>query len=131
MGATNSSERNPTEEDMPQFLVAIHHPDNYNASLEDEAMHRDINLLNAAMTAAGARLFAGGLQPAAKARSLRAQPDGRMLITDGPYLEAKEHVGGFWLLECADLDEALEWGGKAVVACRAPVEVREFLQAPE
>lgn len=116
---------------MPQFLVAIHHPDNYNASLEDEAMHRDINLLNAAMTAAGARLFAGGLQPAAKARSLRAQPDGRMLITDGPYLEAKEHVGGFWLLECADLDEALEWGGKAVVACRAPVEVREFLQAPE
>lgn len=116
---------------MPQFLVAIHHPDNYKASLEDEAMHRDIDLLNEEMETAGVRLFAGGLQPSRKAKSLRAQPDGEMLITDGPYLEAKEHVGGFWLLECADLDEAIEWGSKAVVACRAPVEVREFLQMPE
>jgi hypothetical protein len=49
-----------------------------------------------------------------------------VLITDGPYLEAKEHIGGFWILEAADLDEALAWGRKAVVACRAPVEVREF-----
>jgi hypothetical protein len=54
-----------------------------------------------------------------------------MLLTDGPYLEAKEHVGGFWLLEAANLDEALKWGRKAVIACRAPVEVREFLQMPE
>jgi hypothetical protein len=58
--------------------------------------------------------------------TLRAQPDGRVLITDGPYLETKEHVGGFWVLEAADLDEALAWGRKAAVACRAPVEVRPF-----
>jgi hypothetical protein len=45
-------------------------------------------------------------------------------ITDGPYLETKEHVGGFWVLKAADLDEALAWGRKAAVACRAPVEVR-------
>ena len=57
---------------------------------------------------------------------MRAQPDGKVLITDGPYLETKEHVGGFWLLEAANLDEALAWGRKAVVACRAPVEVRQF-----
>ena len=50
----------------------------------------------------------------------------QVLITDGPYLEAKEHIGGFWVLEAADLDEALEWGRKAAVACRAPVEVRPF-----
>jgi hypothetical protein len=53
-------------------------------------------------------------------------PDTNMFITDGPYLETKEHIGGFWILECADMDEALAWGRKAVVACRAPVEVRPF-----
>jgi len=48
------------------------------------------------------------------------------VITDWPYLETKEHIGGFWVLEAVDLDEALEWGRKAAVACRAPVEVRPF-----
>ena len=116
---------------MPQFLVAIHHPDNYNPSLEDASMMRDIHLLNQEMQAAGVRVFAGGLQSAAKAKSLCAQPNAAVLITDGPYLEAKEHVGGFWLLECPNLDDALNWGRKAVLACRAPVEVREFLQMPK
>ena len=74
--------------------------------------------------ASGRRL--GGLSPASSAKSLRAQPDGKVLIIDGPYLETKEHIGGFWVLEAADLDEALAWGRKAVVACRAPVEVRPF-----
>jgi hypothetical protein len=112
---------------VAQYLVATHHPDNYDPSLEDAAMERDIDLLNEEMEAAGVRVFAGGLQSASKAKSLRAQPNGEMLITDGPYLEAKGHVGGFWLLEAADLDEALAWGRKAAVACRAPVEVRQFL----
>jgi hypothetical protein len=111
---------------MPQYLVAIHRSDNYDPSLEDEAMDRDIDALNDEMVAAGARIFVGGLQPASRAKSLRAKPDGKVIITDGPYLETKEHVGGFWVLEAADLDEALEWGRKAVVACRAPVEVRPF-----
>jgi hypothetical protein len=112
---------------MPQYLVAIHHPDGYDGSLEGEAMMRDIDVLNEEMVAAGARIFAGGLSPASSARSLRAQPGGKVLITDGPYLETKEHVGGFWLLKCANMDEALAWGRKAVVACRASVEVRAFL----
>jgi hypothetical protein len=72
----------------------------------------------------------GGLHPAKSAKSLRAQPGGKVLITHGPYLETKEHVGGFWVLEAADLDEALAWGRKAAVACRAPVEVRQF-HSPE
>ena len=113
---------------MTQYLVAIHHPDGYDGSLEGEAMVRDIHALNEEMDAAGVRIFAGGLSAASSAKSLRAQPDGKVLVSDGPYLEAKEHVGGFWLLEAADMDEALAWGRKAAVACRAPVEVRAFLR---
>lgn len=116
---------------MTQYLVAIHHPDGYDGSTEGEAMVRDIDVLNEEMEAAGARFFAGGLSAPSSAKSLRRQPEGEVVITDGPYLEAKEHVGGFWILEAADLDEALEWGRKAVIACRAPVEVRQFLQMPE
>jgi hypothetical protein len=115
---------------MAQYLVAIHHPDDYDPSVEDEAMSRDIHALNREMVAAGVRVFVGGLSPARSARSLRAQPGGKVLITDGPYLETKEHIGGFWVLEAADLDEALAWGRKAAVACRAPVEVRAILQKP-
>jgi len=111
---------------MTQYLVAIHHPDDYDPSLETEAMSRDIDALNDEMMAAGVRIFVGGLSAASSARSLRAQPDCKVLITDGPYLETKEHIGGFWVLEAADLDEALAWGRKAAVACRAPVEVRPF-----
>jgi hypothetical protein len=116
---------------MPQYLVAIHHPDNYDGSAEDEAMHRDIGALNVEMVAAGVRIFVGGLTPASRAKSLRAQPDGKVLVTDGPYLETKEHIGGFWVLEAAGLDEALAWGRKAAVACRVPVEVRPFLERPK
>lgn len=113
---------------MPQYLVAIQHPENYDASLEGEAMIREIGALNEEMNAAGARLFAGGLESASRAKSLRKQSDGNVSITDGPYLEAKEHIGGFWILQCAGMDEALAWGRKAVVACRVPVEVRAFLK---
>ncbi len=111
---------------MTRYLVAIHHPDDYDPSLADEAMDREIDVLNDEMKAAGVRIFVGGLRPASSAKSLRAQPDGKVLITDGPYLETKEHVGGFWVLKAIDLDEALAWGRKAAVACRAPVEVRPF-----
>jgi hypothetical protein len=113
---------------MPQYLVAIQHPENYDPSLEGEAMIRDISALNEEMEAAGARFFAGGLESASRAKALRKQPGGNVAITDGPYLEAKEYIGGFWILECADMDEALAWGRKAVVACRVPVEVRAFLR---
>ena len=60
------------------------------------------------------------------AKSLRAKSNGEVLVTDGPYLETKEHVGGFWVLKAANLEEAFAWGRKAAVACRAPVEVRPF-----
>ena len=116
---------------MTQYLVAIYRPGNYDGSAEDEAMHRDIDVLNEEMIAAGVRVFAGGLQPEKTARSLRLQPTGQVLITDGPYADTKEHIGGFWILEAADLDQAVTWGRKAAVACRASVEVRPFFSPTE
>lgn len=111
---------------MAQYLVAIHHPDDYDPSREDAAMTEEIHALNREMIAAGVRTFVGGLRAASNAKSLRTQTGGKVLVTDGPYLETKEHMGGFWVLEAANMDEALEWGRKAAIACRAPVEVRPF-----
>lgn len=111
---------------MAHYLVTIYHPDDYDSSAESEAMTREIDALNAEMVAAGIRVFVGGLHAANTAKSLRAQPDGKVLVTDGSYLKTREHVGGLWVLEAANLDEALAWGRKATVACRVPVEVRAF-----
>lgn len=111
---------------MTQYLVAIHHPDDFEPYSESDATRADITALNKEMVAAGVRVFVGGLQPASKARSWRRTADGKIIMSDGPYIEAKEHIGGFWVLEAKNLDEALAWGRKAAVACRAPVEVRAF-----
>lgn len=111
---------------MTQYLVAIHHPDDFDPSTEDEATHRDIDVLNDEMVAAGIRVFVGGLRPPGSAVSVRRKPDSQVVITDGPYMETKEHIGGFWVLEVATMAEATEWGRKAAIACRAPVEVRAF-----
>lgn len=89
-------------------------------------MRSDIDRLNDDMVAAGVRVLVGGLYPAGEAWSLVGQPNGDVLVTGGPYLKTNEHVGGFWVLDVADLDEALAWGRKSALACRAPVEVREF-----
>ena len=111
---------------MPKYLVAIHHPDDFQSSSEDQDRIDAISQLNKEMVAADVRYVVGGLGPLNTAKSLTAQANGEILITDGPYLETKEHVGGFWILDVADLDEALMWGQKAVVACGTPVEVRPF-----
>lgn len=112
---------------MPQFLITIHHPDDYDPTLtEDDTMHGEIDALNDAMVAAGIRVFVGGLQPARRARSIRVDAHGQTTMSSGPYLPTREHVGGFWVIESADEDEALAWGARAALACRAPVEVRAF-----
>jgi hypothetical protein len=108
-------------------MVAIHHRDDYDPAVaEDAAMTRDIDSLNEDMEAAGVRIFVGGLRSAREARSLTLQNNGEVLVSEGPYLPTDEHVGGFWALETESLDEALEWGRRAAIACRAPVEVRVF-----
>jgi hypothetical protein len=111
---------------MPQYLLTNYLPDNFDPSAVDEATINAINALNEELIAAGARLMAAGLAPASQAKSLRTQPNGELLITDGPYLEAKEHVGGFWILEAADMDEALAWARKAAIANPVSGEVREI-----
>ena len=115
---------------MPQYLIAGYLPENFDPSAQDETMVEAIYALNREMIAAGVRRFAGGLGPA---RTLRAQPDGSVLMTDGPYLETKELVGGITIVEAADLDEALAWARKGVKVSGMPVEVREifFNPAPE
>lgn len=117
------------ETSMTQYLVAIHHADDFEPYSESQQTRDDITALNKEMVAAGIRVFVGGLGSARDAKSIAVKATG-LLVTDGPYLETKEHIGGFWVLELASLDEALDWGRKAAIACRAPVEVRAFNQPP-
>ena len=90
---------------MPQYLVASYLPDDFDPSTVTEAMIEEIHSLNREMIAAGVRKFACGPVPVANAKTVRKQPDGTVLVTDGPYLETKEHLGGFWILEAADMDQ--------------------------
>ncbi len=115
---------------MPQYLVSGYLPDNFDPSSMTEEVIEEIHALNREMIAAGVRRYAGGL---GAAHTLKPQSNGELLLTDGPYLEAKEHVGGFWILECADLNEVVAWARKGAKACRFAVEVREifFSPAPE
>ena len=112
---------------MPQFLVAGYLPDDFDPSQMDESVGRKIHALNKEMIAAGVRKFAGGL---GSTKSLRAQPNGGVVVTDGPYLETKEHIGGIWILECADMDEAVAWARKGVAATGGQLEVREIFFNP-
>ena len=111
---------------MPQYLVTNYLPDNFDPSTMTEATIQAINDLNEELIAAGARLMAAGLAPASQAKALRSSPNGGLLVTDGPYMEAKEHVGGFWILEAADMDEALGWARKAATGGAVQGEVREI-----
>ena len=112
---------------MPQYLVAGYLPDDFDPSQMDEATGREIHALNKEMIAAGVRKFACGL---GATKTLRSQSGGKVLVTDGPYLETKEHIGGFWILECADMDAALAWARKGVAAIGGKVEVREIFFNP-
>jgi len=118
---------------MPQYIVANYLPDNFDPSTVTEEMIEEIHALNREMIAAGVRKFACGISAAANAKTVRKQTDGTVLVTDGPYTETKEHMGGFWILEAANMDEALAWARKGAVSCNAPGEVREllFFPAPE
>ncbi|MFL6118072.1 YciI family protein [Actinophytocola sp.] len=111
---------------MKQYLLSIYQPD---GAPEPEVLARirnDLDALNDELRAAGAWVFAGGLHPPSTATVLRATDDD-VLVTDGPFVEAREFLGGFTIIRAADLDEALAWGRRlAVVLAPLSVEVRPF-----
>lgn len=109
-----------------QYWVSIHRPDGYDASVETEQMAKEIDAVNDEMVAAGVRVFVGGLQPTERAFSIVLEPNGETSVSPGKYMKSNEFVGGFWVLEVATPEEAVEWGKKAAKACQANVEVRPF-----
>lgn len=115
---------------MAQYLLSVHH--DYDAPIPDdvEQMYKDVDAVNQKMTKAGAWVFGGGLEAPSTATVVRSE-GGEILTTDGPFAEAKEHLGGFWVIEAPDLDAALSWASQATLACRAPIEVRPFESEPE
>jgi hypothetical protein len=116
---------------MKQYLLSVY-PEGGDAPSPEvmEKIFHDVGALNTEIQAAGVWVFAGGLHPASTATVVRLKDD-EVLITDGPFAEGKEHIGGFWVIKVPDLDAALEWGRKATRACRVPVEVRPFQEEAE
>lgn len=110
-----------------KFYVAIHRPNNYDHSVEiTREVMNEIDQVNDDMVDAGVRVFVGGLRSQSEAKAIHRSSDGTLTTTDGPYLETKEYIDGFWVLEVPSVEEAVEWGKKAAAACRGSVEVRPF-----
>ena len=115
---------------MTHYLLSLHHGD-----VTDEAqlppgvdldrIGKDVDAFHTELMSSGAGVFAGGLHPSTTATVVQ-EKDGQVLTTDGPYLETKEHLGGFSIIAVDDLDAALEWGAKLSAATGLPVEVRPF-----
>ena len=115
---------------MPQYLLSVYQPDAPAPPAEVmEEIMRDLDTLNRELEAAGAWVFAGGLHPPSTATVVRVK-DGEVLITDGPFAEGKEHLGGVTIIEAPDLDAALEWGRRLARATTLPIEVRPFQGGP-
>ncbi len=116
---------------MTQYLLSVFMvPDEMPSDEEMEQAYKDVDALNNELKAQGAWVFAGGLHPADTATVVRAK-GGDVVTTDGPFVETKEQLGGFWVIQAPDLDAALAWAAKATVACRGAIEVRPFQDEPE
>jgi len=113
---------------MPQYLLSVWHDDDY--GVEDPGpdfprLAAQVGRFNEELEAAGAWVFGNGLLPASSATVVRVA-GGEVSMTDGPYAESKEQMGGFWVIEVPDLDVALDWARRGAAACEGPVEVRPF-----
>ena len=113
---------------MQQYMLTVHsvEGDPEPSAEARQKVYRDVDVFNEELRSAGVWVFAGGLHPANTATVVRVRDGGELLMTDGPFAEGKEHIGGFWVITAPDLDAALEWAAKATRACAAPVEVRPF-----
>jgi hypothetical protein len=116
---------------MPQYLLTLH-------SSGSEASHpmtpdemaqsmTDIHAVNTAIRSSGAWVYGGQLDQPTAAKVVRPR-NSKIRVTDGPFIEAKEHIAGFYIVEATDLDAALEWAAKTSNAVGRPIEVRQFVQ---
>ena len=112
---------------MTQYLLSVHMVEGAPVpSMEEiQPVFEAVDRFNQKLQDQGAWVFAGGLHPADTATVVSSK-DGEVLVTDGPFAEAKEHLGGFWVIEAPDLDAAMTWATEASEACANPVEVRPF-----
>jgi hypothetical protein len=113
---------------MPQYLMSVwmvEGTEPYATQEEMEQAFKDVEAFNEDLKAAGHWVFAGGLHPATTATVVKVE-SGEVVTTDGPFAETKEQLGGFWVVEARDLDEALALAARGSAACKNPVEVRPF-----
>jgi hypothetical protein len=116
---------------MPQYLVAVYdQPETRNRTAEEMApIFADVDAVNQKAIQEGVFVFGGGLHDQTATTTVDPR-GGTPQVTDGPYLETKEYIGGFWVIEVPDLDAALDWTRQAASACRQPVELRPFMEEP-
>ena len=111
---------------MKLYLLSVYQPDGDPPPPEVlEPIMRQVHALQAELKNAGVWVFSGGLHAPSTATVVRVK-NGDVVTTDGPYIEGKEHIGGFTVIKAPDLDAALEWGRKAARAITLPIEVRPF-----
>jgi hypothetical protein len=114
---------------MPRYLLSVHSVEGEaRPAMADDEMKqvmKQVRGLEEEMKSAGAFLFGGRLHEPDTATVVRASGGG-VLTTDGPFVESKEHLGGFYIIESQDLDAALAWAAKVTEAVHAPIEVRPF-----
>jgi hypothetical protein len=112
---------------MQLYLLSVYQPDGNPPPPEIlEPIMRKVHALRDEIQAAGAWVFSGGLHAPSTATVVRVK-DGDIVTTDGPYIEGKEHIGGFTVIKAPDLDAALEWGRKTATATTLPIEVRPIM----
>lgn len=116
---------------MTLYMLTIYQPDGPPPPPEVlEPVGRELHALNQELKSAGAWVFSRGLHAPSTATVVRARGHD-VITTDGPYVEGKEHVGGFWIVDAPDLDAALGWARRAALATTLPIEVRPFQDVPE
>lgn len=109
---------------MPRYVLSVIQPDGPPpAPAILDGIMRDVEAVNRQMDAAGVAVLRARLTPAGDAKVVRPRQDG-MIVTDGPFAETKEHIGGFALIDAAGHDAALEWARKLAAATTLPIEVR-------
>ncbi len=112
---------------MPQYMMSVHHEEGEEMPSTEELqpIFEAVDRFNQKVQDAGAWVFAGGLEAIESSTTVDATGE-KVIVTDGPFAESKEYLGGFWVIEAPDLDAALKWAEEGSAACRGRVEVRPF-----